>query len=408
MKLITFATAIIVMSFCINNPLNAQNMKTEVPKISAFPTGEENTGYAQYFSGKSWLAPLTSMIELNVPVSNVTFEPGCRNNWHSHTGGQMLIAVGGTGYYQERGKPAVRMLPGDIIEIAPNIEHWHGAAPDSWFAHLAIACNSQTNENIWLEPVNDEHYKTATTKTNKESASGYFSQLGTTDPELYGIMNHFAFVETQQYINLDMRTRIMITMASVIALNAQAEYRQTVHTALINSITPIEIKEILYHAVPYAGMGKVADLIGVMNEVLTENGVSLPLEPQAVVTPETRFEKGLAFQKSIFGDRIDKNYETATESQIYIQKLLSANCFGDYQTRPALDVKMRELLTYSMLISLGGCESQVKGHIQGNVNVGNGKETLLAVTTQLLPTIGYPRTLNAIACLNEVIPENEP
>jgi len=154
-------------------------------------------------------------------------------------------------------------------------------------------------------------------------------------------------------------------------------------------------------------MGKVADLIDVANEVLTERGVSLPLEPQAVVTAETRQEKGLAFQKSIFGDRIKRNYETAIPSQLYIQKLLSANCFGDYQTRPALDVKMRELLTYSILISLGGCESQVKGHIQGNVNVGNAKATLLAVTTQLLPTIGYPRTLNAIACLNEIIPENK-
>jgi len=395
------------MLFYTNNPLNAQDMKTEVPKISAFPTGEENTGYAQYFSGKSWLAPLTSMKELNVPVSNVTFEPGCRNNWHSHTGGQMLIAVGGKGYYQERGKPAVKMLPGDVIEIAPNVEHWHGAAPDSWFSHLAIACNPQINENIWLEPVSDEQYAEATAKSVNEPLSGYFSKLADTDPELYGIMSNFAFVETQQYINLDMKTRIMVTMASAIALNAQAEYRQTVYTALANGITPVEIKEVLYHAVPYAGMGKVADLINVANEVLTKSGVSLPLEPQAVVTPETRQEKGLAFQKSIFGERIDKNYKAAIPSQLYIQKLLSANCFGDYQTRPALDAKMRELLTYSILISLGGCESQVKGHIQGNVNVGNDKATLLAVTTQLLPTIGYPRTLNAIACLNEVIPENK-
>lgn len=97
--------------------INAQDMKTEVPKISDFPVGEENTGYAQYFTGKSWLAPLTTSKELNVPMSNVTFEPGCRNNWHSHTGGQLLIAVGGVGYYQERGKAARRLLPGDVVEI---------------------------------------------------------------------------------------------------------------------------------------------------------------------------------------------------------------------------------------------------------------------------------------------------
>ena len=98
-------------------------------------------------------------------------------------------------------------------------------------------------------------------------------------------------------------------------------------------------------------------------------------------------------------------HETAPENQVHIQRYLSADCFGDYYTRGGLDVKTRELLTFSMLVSLGGCEAQVKGHIQGNANVGNGKATLLAVVTQLLPYIGYPRTLNAIACLNEVIPE---
>jgi 4-carboxymuconolactone decarboxylase len=97
--------------------------------------------------------------------------------------------------------------------------------------------------------------------------------------------------------------------------------------------------------------------------------------------------------------------ETSPKNQVHIQKFLSANCFGDYLTRTGLDVKTRELLTYCMLISMGGTESQVEGHIQGNVNVGNDKETLLSVTTQLLPYIGYPRTLNAIKCLNEVIPE---
>ena len=134
----------------------------DVPQISPFPVGEENTGYAQYFSGRSWLAPLTRDKRLNVPVFNVTFEPGCRNNWHKHTGGQMLIAVGGSGYYQERGTAARRLVPGDVVEIAPDVEHWHGAAPDSWFSHLAVECNPGSNKNTWLEAVNDADYKTAT------------------------------------------------------------------------------------------------------------------------------------------------------------------------------------------------------------------------------------------------------
>ncbi|WP_413998898.1 cupin domain-containing protein [Flavobacterium sp. W1B] len=152
--------------------VNAQNksdkksavMKTNIPKISDFPTGEENTGFAQYFTGKSWLAPLTKDKNLNVPMANVTFEPGCRNNWHSHTGGQLLIVVGGEGLYQERGKQARHLKPGDIVEIAPNIEHWHGATATSWFSHLATNGNPSSNENNWFDPVTDEVYKEANKK----------------------------------------------------------------------------------------------------------------------------------------------------------------------------------------------------------------------------------------------------
>jgi quercetin dioxygenase-like cupin family protein len=140
---------------------NKEKMNTGIPKISDFPTGEENTGYAQYFIGKSYLAQLTTNMELNVPLYNVTFEPGCRNNWHKHTGGQILIVVGGEGLYQERGKPARHLKSGDIVEITSNIEHWHGATAKSWFSHLAITCNPKTNEHIWLEPVTDESYSEA-------------------------------------------------------------------------------------------------------------------------------------------------------------------------------------------------------------------------------------------------------
>lgn len=129
---------------------------------SAFPLGEDNVAYAKYFSGKSYLAPLSKDKKLGVPVANVTFEPGCRNNWHKHTGGQMLIVTGGVGYYQERGKVARRLVSGDIVEIPADVEHWHGAAPDSWFAHLAVTTNPETNKNTWLEPLNDADYKTAT------------------------------------------------------------------------------------------------------------------------------------------------------------------------------------------------------------------------------------------------------
>ena len=131
MKRILFAalTAAALFSGGILQSLNAQNM--EIPKkVSPFPVGDKlPEQFSKYFVGQAWLAPLTDDKRLNAPVSNVTFSPGCRNNWHSHTGGQLLIAVGGQGYYQEKGRPARALLPGDIVEIAPDVVHWHGAVP---------------------------------------------------------------------------------------------------------------------------------------------------------------------------------------------------------------------------------------------------------------------------------------
>lgn len=124
-----------------------------------FPIGEPNDAYAQYFVGQSYLAPVSTE---QVPVFNVTFEPGCRNNWHIHQasngGGQMLICVGGRGYYQEWGKDAVEMLPGTVINIPAGVKHWHGAAPDSWFSHLAVEIPGEDGSSEWLEAVSDEDY----------------------------------------------------------------------------------------------------------------------------------------------------------------------------------------------------------------------------------------------------------
>ena len=124
-----------------------------------FPIGEPNTAYAQYFTGNSYLARISTG---QIPFSNVTFEPRCRNNWHIHKatkgGGQMLVGVAGRGWYQEEGKPAVEILPGTVIHIPAGVKHWHGAAADSWFAHLAFEVSGENTSNEWLEPVTDEEY----------------------------------------------------------------------------------------------------------------------------------------------------------------------------------------------------------------------------------------------------------
>jgi len=419
-NVVTILMIAVILFFSQNNQLNAQNMKEEIPEISNFPVGDKLPEmYAKYFIGQAYLAPLTKNKDLNCPIANVTFEPGCRNNWHSHTGGQILVVIGGKGYYQAKGEPARLLLPGDVVEIPANVIHWHGAAPDSWFSHLAIEANPQYNQNTWLEAVDDEQYKKATAasggkeinltnaaiKNHEELWPGYESKAAKTDPELIEIFDNWAFDEVISYGNIDTKTRVMMIMGSTIAQGALTEYKMFVNGALNVGVTPVEIKEILYQSVAYVGVAKVIDFINAANEIFTEHGIALPVKGQSTTDRETRFEKGLALQKDIFGDVIDKMYEQSPKNQLHIQKYLSANCFGDYQTRTGLDTKTRELLTFSMLISMGGTESQVKGHILGNVKVGNDKETLLSVTTQLLPYIGYPRTLNALKCLNEVIPE---
>ena len=386
-------------------PAQERRMENEKTFQQMFPQGEPlPEQFSKYFTGQAWLARLTTDAALNVPVSNVTFSPGCRNNWHSNTGGQLLIAVGGRGYYQEKGRPARELLPGDVVEIAPDVVHWHGAAPDSWVSHLAVECNPATNVNTWLEPVDDAQYDAAT--ASRPVFSEGIPVDGAKDPELFEIFDNFVLGEVLGHGGLDARTRLMCILASNVASQGRAAFRATLDAALGAGVTPVEVKEVLYQAVPYVGMAKVADFIGAANDVLEARGVGLPLEGQSPTTPADRCEKGLAVQRSIFGaGHIDAMREAAPENQKHIQQYLSDNCFGDFLTRGVLDVKTRELVTFSLLVSLGGCEPQVKGHIAGNVNLGNDKAVLLAVVTQLLPYIGYPRTLNAIGCLNEVLPE---
>jgi len=233
----------------------------------------------------------------------------------------------------------------------------------------------------------------------------HVSTLKVTDPELIEVFDNFAFDEVLSNGNLDDRTRLMAILAALIARQTLGEYKVMLRGALNVGVTPIEVKEIVYQAVPYCGIAIVFDFIHATNEILESSGVKLPLEGQSTTSPVTRFEKGLALQKAIFGEMIDHMYKKAPENQMHINRYLSDNCFGDYYTRTGLDIRTRELLTFAMILSLGGCEPQLKGHIQGNVNVGNEKVTLLSVVTQLLPYVGYPRTLNALRCLNEFIPE---
>lgn len=242
-------------------------------------------------------------------------------------------------------------------------------------------------------------------KNHEELFPNYKSTLKVTDPELIEVFDNFAFDEVIANGKLNTKTRVILILASTIGSHAVNEYKLMVGAALNVGITPVEIKEILYQSVPYVGMARAFDFVHATNEVLAGKGVQLPLEGQSTTSPETRYDKGLAVQRAVFGEAIDQMYERSPKDQLHIQRFLSANCFGDYYTREGVEITVRELITRSILIALGGVESQVKGHMQGNLNLGNGRDILLSVITQLLPWVGYPRTLNALKCLNEVAPE---
>lgn len=230
---------------------------------------------------------------------------------------------------------------------------------------------------------------------------------GSTDPDFYDILNNFIFGEVFFQGSLSDKQRELITLVVLTTNQTLDQLRLHVSVALNVGVTPIEIKEAIYQCAPYLGFPKTLNALYQVNEVFKEKNISLPNQSQKQVTEDTRFDEGLNVQKTIFGDVIDKIKENTPENQKHIQEYLSALCFGDFYTRSGLDLKTRELLTLCIISALGGCESQVKAHVQGNLNVENDKELMVSAITQCLPYMGFPRTLNALNCVNEIIPEIE-
>ncbi|MED4758872.1 MULTISPECIES: carboxymuconolactone decarboxylase family protein [Priestia] len=228
----------------------------------------------------------------------------------------------------------------------------------------------------------------------------------TTDPDFQDILSHFIFGEVFYQGNLDDKQRELITLVVLATNQTLPQLKAHVNAALNIGLTPVEIKEAVYHCAPYIGFPKTLNAINEVNEVFKAKNIALPIESQKTVDEDNRFQKGLAAQVEIFGDVIKQMQESAPSNQKHMQEYLSAFCFGDFYTRGGLDLKTRELLTFCIISALGGAEGQVKAHVQGNKNVGNDKETLITAITHCLPYMGFPRTLNALACVNEIIPEN--
>ena len=223
-----------------------------------------------------------------------------------------------------------------------------------------------------------------------------------TDPEFVERFEHFAFEEVanEPGQQLDEITRHMAILATLLGCQGTEAFRRELPQALDAGVTPVMAKEIIYQAVDYLGIGRVLPFLDIANEVLTARGVALPLEGQATTTMEDRLEKGAQTQADIFGPQMLEAWKSS-----HINRWLAANCFGDYYTRTGLTLAQREMITFCFLAAQGGCEPQLTGHAKGNMNLGNDKEFLIRVVSQCLPYIGYPRSLNAIACVNKAAEE---
>ena len=238
---------------------------------------------------------------------------------------------------------------------------------------------------------------------------GYVSKFLETDPEFIERFDNFAFDEVinEPGQELDDRTRFMAILATLLGCQGIDEFHAMLPAALNFGVTPVEVKEITYQAVAYLGIGRVFPFLKAVNEILEAQGVKLPLEGQATTTVENRRENGTQAQVDIFGEGMRDFWQSGSEESRHINYWLADNCFGDYYTRTGLDYAQREMITFCFLAAQGGCEPQLTSHAAGNMKVGNDKAFLIRVISQCLPYIGYPRSLNALRCVNEAAKQME-
>lgn len=236
---------------------------------------------------------------------------------------------------------------------------------------------------------------------------GSRNSLVKTDPGFAATMDNFIYGDVYNRGKLTDKQRELLTITTLTAGQIFDTLPEHINAALRAGATPVEIKETIYQCAPYIGFPKTVSALEISNKIFAKQGIRLPLPDQATVTEATRFEDGFQVQSDIFGaEHIAALHKNSPANQKHIANYLSEFCFGDTYTRSGLDLQMRELITLCAISTIGGAEPQVKAHVQANLNIGNDKELLLDAVTQCLPYIGFPRTLNAIACINQIIPDN--
>ena len=223
-------------------------------------------------------------------------------------------------------------------------------------------------------------------------------ELRKTDPEFAERFYHFAFDEVVNEENqqLDAPTRYLAILSTLIGCGGVDAFREMLPAALENGVTPVMVKETVYQATDYLGYGRILPFLNAANDIFTQMEIALPLPSQATTTMDDRLEKGAQAQAAIFRPHMKEAWKKG-----HINRWLAANCFGDFYTRTGLDLKQRKMITFCFLMAQGGCEPQLIAHAKGNMNLGNDKDFLVRVVSQCLPYIGYPRSLNAVSCIQK-------
>lgn len=355
-----FFTAMLSISYLMTYAQTADNFR------QPYPLGEKLSPNPN-FTGEVWLAPVSEKKELNVPMFNVTFAPACRNSWHSHKAGQLLIATAGIGYYQEKGQPARRLFPGDIVEIAPDVVHWHGAAPDSWFAHIAITANPQSNAAVWFSPVSDEQYRKATSEAE----------------------NHY----TESNKVLSVREQAIVAVAAYTGKGDLEHLRQTLTRALEVGMTINEINEVLIHAYAYCGFPRSLRAIQTFMQVVDArkaNGINDAVGREASTSPndKSRYELGRDVLAEISGMPADAPKTGYAVFAPAIERFLKEHLFADLFERDLLTYRERELATVSVLAGIGGVEPMAYGHMGICLHLGITAEQLSALLNIVETNLG--------------------
>jgi 4-carboxymuconolactone decarboxylase len=239
--------------------------------------------------------------------------------------------------------------------------------------------------------------------TVKKNEGGFESleEFERTDPEFVEFFGNFSLEEVPAQGGLDGHSRYLAILAALLGCQGAEEFAAVLPAALDGGVTPSEAKETVYQAAAYLGIGRVRPFLSAVNRILARRGVSLPLENRSSTSPETRLAAGIQAQVDIFGDGMREFYRSGPEEARHINRWLAANCFGDYYTRGGLGYRERELITFCFIAAQGGCEPQLTAHAGANMRLGNDRPFLIAAVSQCLPYIGYPRSLNALRCIDE-------